>query len=145
METAIIISGSSQYMVKVGKIIDIQKINGNVGDVKDFSDLLNDQKVKGEIIAQFRSPKLRVFKFKNKTGYRRTKGHRQNLTKFKIISIGNHIIQPEKIKKIQVTKTKEDKKIQPKTKENKKSIKKIDKKVKDNLKKPKNILNNQKQ
>lgn len=93
MNTAVIISGSSQYLVSVGKIIEIQKISAEVGEIKEFSNLLNKNLVQGEIIAQIKAPKVRVFKYKNKTGYHKTQGHRQKLTKVKIISIGSEKIE----------------------------------------------------
>ena len=37
--------------------------------------------VKAEIVEHLRGPKLRVFKFKPKRGYKRRTGHRQELTR----------------------------------------------------------------
>ena len=44
--------------------------------------------VKAEIVGHERGPKLRVFKFKPKRGYRRRTGHRQELTRLRITKIG---------------------------------------------------------
>ena len=51
-------------------------------------DGLASAKVQAEIIGHERGPKLRVFKFKPKRGYKRRTGHRQELTRIKITSIG---------------------------------------------------------
>jgi large subunit ribosomal protein L21 len=44
--------------------------------------------VSAEIVEHLRGPKLRVFKFKPKRGYKRRTGHRQELTRIKITKIG---------------------------------------------------------
>ena len=44
--------------------------------------------MKAEIVGHERGPKLRVFKFKPKRGYRRRTGHRQELTRLRITKIG---------------------------------------------------------
>ena len=43
--------------------------------------------VEAEIVEHLRGPKLRVFKFKPKRGYKRRTGHRQELTRIRITSI----------------------------------------------------------
>ena len=47
-------------------------------------------KVKAKIVGHERGPKLRVFKFKPKRGYKRTTGHRSELTRIEVtgISVG---------------------------------------------------------
>jgi len=44
--------------------------------------------VEATIVNHLRGPKLRVFKFKPKRGYRRRTGHRQELTRIEVTSIG---------------------------------------------------------
>jgi large subunit ribosomal protein L21 len=46
--------------------------------------------VTGEVVAHTKGPKIRIHKFKNKTGYHKRQGHRQPLTQVKVtgISIG---------------------------------------------------------
>jgi large subunit ribosomal protein L21 len=51
-------------------------------------DGLSSASVRAEIVAHERGPKLRVFKFKPKRGYKRRTGHRQELTRIRITSIG---------------------------------------------------------
>jgi large subunit ribosomal protein L21 len=43
--------------------------------------------VTAEIVDHHRGPKIDILKFKNKTGYRRRQGHRQDLTAVKVIDI----------------------------------------------------------
>ena len=44
-------------------------------------------KVTAEILAEIKGPKIRILKFKNKTGYRRRQGHRQRYTQVKVTGI----------------------------------------------------------
>ena len=44
-------------------------------------------KVTAEILAQTKGPKIRILKFKNKTGYRKRQGHRQRYTQVKVTGI----------------------------------------------------------
>ena len=43
--------------------------------------------VTAEVITDLRGPKIVIQKFKNKTGYKKRQGHRQELTRIKITSI----------------------------------------------------------
>src|SRR3954464_10843819 len=58
------------------------------GDPVFEGDGLASALVEAEIVAHERGPKLRVFKFKPKRGYKRRTGHRQELTRIRITSIG---------------------------------------------------------
>ena len=100
---AIIQTGSKQFTVKVGDIIEIEKLDSEVGQDVVISDVLaigaDDGKlnvgtprvegasVSAKVLDQFRAKKLIVFKMKRRKGYRRTKGHRQNLTRVEITAI----------------------------------------------------------
>ena len=59
------------------------------GDPVFEGDGLAGATVKAEVVAHERGPKLRVFKFKPKRGYKRTKGHRQELTRIRITEISH--------------------------------------------------------
>ena len=48
---------------------------------------LKDTKVTASVLNQIKSPKIIVFKFKRKTGYKKTQGHRQLMTTVKIEKI----------------------------------------------------------
>ena len=43
--------------------------------------------VTGEVVAHTKGPKIRIHKFKNKTGYHKRQGHRQQLTVLKVTGI----------------------------------------------------------
>ena len=89
MNIAVIKSGSSQYVVRVGKIICVDKIDKPVEETVLFDDILASNKVEAQIIEHGKAKKVRVFKFKNKTGYKKTQGHRQDFTKIKITTVGD--------------------------------------------------------
>ncbi len=99
---AIIAAGGRQYRVNKNDIIDVDLMSGKEGEKITFSEVLaagegkdiklgnplvKGAKVSGEIIKHFRGPKLIAFKIKRRKGYRKTKGHRSELTKVKITEI----------------------------------------------------------
>ncbi|MET0295771.1 MAG: bL21 family ribosomal protein, partial [Microbacterium sp.] len=43
--------------------------------------------VTAEVLGELRGPKIVIQKFKNKTGYKKRQGHRQDLTRVKITGI----------------------------------------------------------
>lgn len=89
---AVIRSGGKQYRVSPGQRIKLERLDGDAGDTITFSDVLlvnggstvavgtptvEAASVSGEILEQGRGRKINVFKYKNKTRYRRLRGHRQ--------------------------------------------------------------------
>ena len=98
---AIVRSGGRQHKVAVGDILDIDKIEVEAGDsvaltpllVVDGEKITADAKGLGkvsvtfEVIAETKGPKIRILKFKNKTGYRKRMGHRQRYTQVKVTGI----------------------------------------------------------
>lgn len=99
---AVIKTGGKQYVVSPGKKLKVEKINAKEGDVFLFEQvlLLEDGqkieigrptvkgiKVEAKILKQGREGKIWVFKYHNKTGYRKSRGHRQNFTEVEIIKI----------------------------------------------------------
>ncbi len=99
---AVIATGGKQYRVQKDDVIDIERINGDVGSKLTFDEvllvgegakiecgtpLLKSAEVNAEIVDQFRGKKLTVFKMKRRKGYRKKHGHRQELTKIKIDGI----------------------------------------------------------
>lgn len=88
MKQVVIKSGAKQYLTSLGKIIKVEKLPASEGDILDFNDLLNGEKVQAKVVSQFKDKKVRVFKFKNKTNYKRLNGHRQQLTKLEIVRVG---------------------------------------------------------
>lgn len=89
---AVIRSGGKQYRVSPGQRIKLERLDGEAGDAITFNDVLlvngggavavgtptvEAASVRGEILEQGRGRKINVFKYKNKTRYRRLRGHRQ--------------------------------------------------------------------
>ena len=58
-----------------------------VESVKAASDVYAP--VTGEVVAHTKGPKIRIHKFKNKTGYHKRQGHRQPLTQVKVTGISS--------------------------------------------------------
>ena len=50
-------------------------------------DSLSDVKVVAEVLGETKGDKIDIFKYKNKTGYRRHLGHRQTYTQIRVTSI----------------------------------------------------------
>ena len=98
---AIIETGGKQYKVAVGDIINVEKLDANVGDkvnldvlmtvndgvVKNGNPYVADAKVVAEVVEQGKADKIVVFKYKAKKNYRRKQGHRQPFTAIKILSV----------------------------------------------------------
>ncbi|MCH7599448.1 MAG: 50S ribosomal protein L21 [Myxococcales bacterium] len=96
---AVVKTGGKQVRMNPGDAVRIEKLDGEVGDTIEFSDVLmvggdegvrigtpqvDGAKVVGTILAQDRHPKIRVFKMKRRKRYRRTQGHRQSYTEVQI-------------------------------------------------------------
>jgi large subunit ribosomal protein L21 len=98
---AIIKTGGKQYRVQEGESLLVERLPAEDGatvalealllvdgsDVVDGEDLANIA-VQARIVGHERGPKLRVVKFKPKRGYKRRTGHRQELTRIQITSLG---------------------------------------------------------
>jgi len=96
---AIVRTGGKQYRVAAGDKIVVEKLAGEAGDSVTLSDVLlagdggelkptGGLTVAAEIVAQAKADKVTVFKKKRRHNYRRKRGHRQQLTILKILSIG---------------------------------------------------------
>ena len=99
---AVIKTGGKQYQVSQGDVIKIEKLANQDGDKLVFDQVLllvdNDKislgapyldkvKVEGTLVKNFKEKKLDVFKYKNKTRYRRKIGHRHQKSEVKIDKI----------------------------------------------------------
>ena len=101
MVYAIVKAGGHQDKVAVGDVVVIDKVVAEVGETVELepvmivdgetalvgSDKLAGKTVKAEIIGDAKGPKIRIIKYKNKTGYRKRMGHRQKLTRLKVTEI----------------------------------------------------------
>ena len=98
---AIVKTGGKQYKVAVGDIVKVEKIESEPGasvslpvalvvngaSVTTDAGELAKVAVTGEILEHTKGPKIRIHKFKNKTGYHKRQGHRQPLTVLKVTGI----------------------------------------------------------
>lgn len=99
---AVIRTGSKQYRVKQGDLIDIELLKGltsnevtfedvllvnNGNSVKVGSPLVTGASVKGEVVSEVKDKKLVVFKYKRRKNSRVKNGHRQKLTRVKITEV----------------------------------------------------------
>ena len=98
---AIVKTGGKQYKVAVGDVLTVEKLNAEPGAevslpallVVDGAELTTDAtalaaySVTGTVVEQTKGPKIRIHKFKNKTGYHKRQGHRQPLTKVQVTGI----------------------------------------------------------
>ena len=101
---AVVKCGGKQYRVEEGTTLLVDRMSGDEGASVDLEPLLyaggkdtlfqgsdlGRIQVKAKIVGHERGPKLRVFKFKPKRGYKRTTGHRSELTRIEVtgISVG---------------------------------------------------------
>ena len=98
---AIVKTGGKQYKVAEGDVIEVEKLDAQPGaevalaaillvdgeKVTHEADKLAKAKITAEVVEQTKGPKIRIHKFKNKTGYHKRQGHRQPLTKVQVIKI----------------------------------------------------------
>jgi large subunit ribosomal protein L21 len=100
---AIVKTGGKQYRVEEGTDLFVERLPDAVGatvaleplllagdgEARFDADALAKASVSAEVVEHVRGPKLRVFKFKPKRGYKRRTGHRQELTRLRVTSIGS--------------------------------------------------------
>ena len=97
---AIVKTGGKQYRVEQGQKLLVERLAVEAGSSLELEPLLfsgdttvfdkaglANVKVGATVVEHLRGPKLTVFKFKPKRGYKCTTGHRQPLTKIRIDSI----------------------------------------------------------
>ncbi|MBN8882746.1 large subunit ribosomal protein L21 [Salana multivorans] len=101
MVYAIVKAGGRQEKVSVGDIVVVDRLAGEAGDTVELTPILlvDGEKVtsaakdlakvtvSAEIVRDEKGPKITILKFKNKTGYRKRQGHRQQLTRLKVTAI----------------------------------------------------------
>ena len=98
---AIIRSGGKQSKVSEGDVIDVEQLKVD-GDEVTFTPLLvvddkgnvfsgrkklESASVTAKVLGDGKGEKIDIFKYKNKTGYRRRAGHRQRFTTIEITKI----------------------------------------------------------
>jgi large subunit ribosomal protein L21 len=102
MAYAIVKTGGKQYRVEEGQKLLVERLRADEGATIDLEPVLfrstdtvfdakglGKVKVQAKIVEHLRGPKIRVFKFKPKRGYKRTAGHRQELTRIEVTKVSN--------------------------------------------------------
>ncbi len=99
---AIIRTGGKQYRVKPGDVVRVERLQGEPGAQVTLGDVLlvagegeprvgnpvlAGVSVVGTVVEQDRGTKVRVFKYKKRKHYRRTRGHRQAFTAVRIDAV----------------------------------------------------------
>jgi large subunit ribosomal protein L21 len=98
---AVVRAGGRQEKVQVGTVVVVDRVKAQVGDKVELpavllvdgdaittdADKLAKVQVTAEVLGDERGPKIVIQKFKNKTGYKKRQGHRQDLTRLKVTGI----------------------------------------------------------
>jgi len=99
---AIIKTGGKQYRVAEGQTLKIEALDLEAGSEVHFdevmmvangesiqigSPMLQNVKVKAEVVDHGRGEKIKIIKFRRRKHHMKHMGHRQNFTKVKILSI----------------------------------------------------------
>ena len=95
-------AGGKQHRAEVGSVIDVERIPQNVDEKVELTEVLlvgnNESTVIGQptvegatvsatVVAQYRAPKILVFKYRQRTKTRKMRGHRQYYTRLRIDSV----------------------------------------------------------
>jgi large subunit ribosomal protein L21 len=97
---AVVESGGKQYKVEEGTSLLVDRLDAKEGDkialrpvlfrdgdVIVGAKALAKVKVEAKVAGHLRGPKIKVFKYKAKKGYRKRAGHRSELTKLEVTSL----------------------------------------------------------
>ena len=95
---AVVKSGGKQYRVREGEELVVDRVRGEVGEsvelpVDFFVDGttldLGGRTARVEILEHLRGDKIHVYKYKPKKDYRKKTGHRQELTRIKVLEVSD--------------------------------------------------------
>ena len=98
---AVIRAGGKQYKVAKGDVIEIEKVGGedssleftpllvvdDDGTTHAAKDALSSATVTAQVVGETKGPKVNIFRYRNKTRYRRRAGHRQKYSNVEISGI----------------------------------------------------------
>jgi large subunit ribosomal protein L21 len=88
---AVIKTGGKQYVVTAGEELLVERLKEDAGASLTLEPLFSSEgsgSVTATVVGHERGPKLRIFKYKPKRGYKRRAGHRQELTRLRVEKIG---------------------------------------------------------
>jgi large subunit ribosomal protein L21 len=95
---AVVNSGGKQYRVTEGQELVVDRIKGEVGDavelpvglVSDGDGIdLGERTARAEILEHLRGEKIHIYKYKAKKDYRKKTGHRQELTRIRVLEVSD--------------------------------------------------------
>jgi len=99
---AVILTGGKQYRVTEGDVLSVEKLDVGQGQKVSFSQVLlvedggsillgvpflENALVRAEVLETYKDEKVLVFKKKRRKQFRRTRGHRQQLTRIRVEGI----------------------------------------------------------
>lgn len=97
---AVVETGGKQYKVEEGTSLLVDRLDAKEGDKVALRAVmfrgddvvaapkdLEKVKVEAKVAEHLRGPKIKVFKYKAKKGYRRRAGHRSELTKLEVTGL----------------------------------------------------------
>ena len=96
---AVIETGGKQYKVEKGTTLLVDRLSAKEGDKVDLRPVafrdkemvlgkdLEKVKVEAKVAGHERGPKIRVFKYRAKKGYRKRAGHRSELTRLEVTDL----------------------------------------------------------
>ena len=99
---AIVRTGGHQHKVAVGDTLEVNRVSAapgesvtlpavllvdDAGAVTSDAAALGNAKITAEVVDHGKGPKIIIHKFRNKTGYHKRQGHRQQLTTLKVTGI----------------------------------------------------------
>jgi large subunit ribosomal protein L21 len=106
---AVVESGGKQYKVEEGTTLLVDRLDAKEGDkvslrpvmfrddtVLAGSKELEKVKIEAKVAEHLRGPKIKVFKYKAKKGYRRRAGHRSELTRLEVTTLKAGKAPPKK-------------------------------------------------
>ena len=95
---AVVKSGGKQYRVAEGQELVVDRVKGEVGDsvelpvgfsVDDEGFDLGERTATVEILEHLRGDKIHVYKYKPKKDYRKKTGHRQELSRIRVLEVSD--------------------------------------------------------
>jgi large subunit ribosomal protein L21 len=97
---AVIASGGKQAKVAPGDVVSVERLSSNSDEINFTPVLVVDREgnvltgpalrgatVSARLLGEVKGPKIRIFKYKSKTGYRRRMGHRQKYSQIEVLDI----------------------------------------------------------
>ena len=118
---AVVKTGGKQYRISKDDVLTVEKLDGNKGETLELVEVLamgdgksitvgnplvQGARVAATVLEQKKSDKVVVFKKKRRKNYRRTRGHRQQVT---VIRINDILAKGEESKTKEVAPAKKDK------------------------------------